>query len=1465
MTKFYYEKMRLSKLHVCMKSFVLLLFSIFGMTLSQAQVSSYLFSQSNGSYTEITGGTVLATATGNAIGAPSLDSGVFPVTLPFPFTFNNQSYNDISVSVNGYIVFGGTAPTSSTPISGTTVYDGAVAAFGRDINSVFDIAGKTGSLSWEVSGTAPNRVATIQWKEFRPTYTTSTTSAYTFNFQIKLFETSNVIQTVYSAGGYLIGSTAYSATNAQIGLRGATNADFNNRVNAATALFTSSTAGTANNSSQSFNTTVSPPGMPTEGLIYTWTPPTCYGPNAPFNYTATTNTATFSWTAANPAPALGYEVYYSTTNVAPDSSTILDATNSVSTVAGDTDADIAGLTPATTYYVWVRSKCSTTDHSSWTPASTFITDCIAITSMFEDFESYATGSIVPTCWARIEGTGSQTITTTTPASGVRNIYQYATATQTPDIVVLPTFSNINSGTHRLRFKARVTTTPGSLDVGYVTNISDASTFTVIQNLTITNTAYTTSDAEYIVYVPTTVPANARLAIRNGLDSKSYYWDDVYWETAPTCVEPSNLVPTIQTVNSGTVQWDAPAISTPVSYTVYYSTSATAPDASTVLDATNSVTVPSTSLSATINGLASATMYYAWIRTNCAGSDVSGWSSSVFFVTLCNPFTVPYSENFDTTSVGSSSNNNAPTCWKYLEPSGWGGYGYVSSSTGQFSSAPNGYYIYSSDAAGGGMLVSPPTSNLMNGLNRVRFKANAGGANYNVQVGTLSNPNDPTTFTSLATIALGATNVWGDYTVYIPTGTDQYFAFKHPGQTGTGTSVRFDDIFFEVAPTCVEPSNFAISGQSANSISMQWTPPAVSTPTSYTIYYSTTNVAPDGSTVLDGTNSLTVSANAGNMATVGSLNPSSTYYFWIRSNCSGSDFSIWTSTSISGYTGYCIPSTGATTTRWLETVTTTGGMTNLNYSNATYIAYDDQSSTTFSTYPSGTIDYSMDASTTSNTYYYIWVDWNNDMDFDDAGEKVLGTASVANATGALTVPSTTPLGSYRVRLAAATVSTIGPCGTPANGNYVDFTLNVVAPSGCLPPSNLSATNETYNSALVSWNASVTPPANGYEVYYSTSSTPPTASTVLNTTNSVTGIPTTTYSTTINNLTPSTSYFFWVRSVCSASSSSDWTSSNGTFTTPCQPPLITGTMGATVCPNNAATLSATADAGATINWYDVANGGTPVGNGNSFTTPSLTTTTDYYVSASAVGGTESVGVANPSVLTNGGTTTAGTTFYMEATISNSPVTIHSVDVFPNAAGNQSFIRVYLGTSTTSIYEIPFTSNVASGGTIAQTVPLNITLSPGVYRFKIEGAGSYYRNYSTPGGVGQAFPYGQGNFKLTGGSNVTTGYYLFYNFVVNSICESARTMVTATVDSACMGTTEVENTKMVKIYPNPFTDFITISDARDVTKVTVIDVSGRLVRMVDNPSSKINLSELKSGMYILKVDYKDGSSKSAKVIKK
>jgi gliding motility-associated-like protein len=61
-----------------------------------------------------------------------------------------------------------------------------------------------------------------------------------------------------------------------------------------------------------------------------------------------------------------------------------------------------------------------------------------------------------------------------------------------------------------------------------------------------------------------------------------------------------------------------------------------------------------------------------------------------------------------------------------------------------------------------------------------------------------------------------------------------------------------------------------------------------------------------------------------------------------------------------------------------------------------------------------------------------------------------------------------------------------------------------------------------------------------------------------------------------------------------------------------PTITSTSATPVCDSGTATLGATASAG-TLNWYTASTGGAPSGSGIAFTTPSIDTTTTYYVGA------------------------------------------------------------------------------------------------------------------------------------------------------------------------------------------------------------------------------------------------------------
>src|SRR5699024_1004459 len=206
------------------------------------------------------------------------------------------------------------------------------------------------------------------------------------------------------------------------------------------------------------------------------------------------------------------------------------------------------------------ANCGGDGLSTWAGPYSFTTACEAIATMFEDFDSYNTGSIVPDCWERMvpaTSVGSQSISSTSPASGDRNIYQHTGSTSNPVIVVLPEFDNVNAETHWLRFKARVSSgAPGTLSVGYVTDISDYDNFSLIEDLSITNTSYTADDAEYIVQIPSSLPTNARLAIKNAADAKSYYWDDVSWEEIPSCLWPTALATTGISATTADIEWAA---------------------------------------------------------------------------------------------------------------------------------------------------------------------------------------------------------------------------------------------------------------------------------------------------------------------------------------------------------------------------------------------------------------------------------------------------------------------------------------------------------------------------------------------------------------------------------------------------------------------------------------------------------------------------------------------------------------------------------------------------------------------------------------------------------------------------------------------------------------------------------------------------------------------------------------------
>lgn len=458
-----------------------------------------------------------------------------------------------------------------------------------------------------------------------------------------------------------------------------------------------------------------------------------------------------------------------------------------------TNTNTTTLNPATliantNYEFYVRAVCGGTNGNSiWKGPYVFKTLCGAVTSMFENFDSYATGNTVPDCWARIVGGSNtaQTISATSPASGNRNLYQITSSPANATIVVLPEFSNVNAGTHWLRFKARVTSGTGALDVGYVTNITDASTFTNIQTVSIQNTSYSASDSEYSVAVPSSVPANARLAVRNsGTSTAGHYWDDVYWEVKPSCLPPTNVTTGTITASNAQLSW-TPSTSNPTSsYDIYYSTSNTSPTSSTTPNI-----VGHTSPNVTISPLNPATTYYVWVRSSCSSSDKSTWTNAVNFVTQCDVLTGSYFEGFEGyTGTTNGTAGVLPACWTNL---GTTNGAHISNST--TITGNNTLYLWTSGARIA-YVALPPMTTLQSGNYQLKFDAKASvTAGGILQIGYIDTANN---FVELTTFSVSTTNTTYPFSFDIPVlpaGVTQ-LAIKNPGTPANSLSI--DNLSYE---------------------------------------------------------------------------------------------------------------------------------------------------------------------------------------------------------------------------------------------------------------------------------------------------------------------------------------------------------------------------------------------------------------------------------------------------------------------------------------------------------------------------------------------------------------------------------------------------------------------------------------------------------------------------------------------
>ncbi len=72
--------------------------------------------------------------------------------------------------------------------------------------------------------------------------------------------------------------------------------------------------------------------------------------------------------------------------------------------------------------------------------------------------------------------------------------------------------------------------------------------------------------------------------------------------------------------------------------------------------------------------------------------------------------------------------------------------------------------------------------------------------------------------------------------------------------------------------------------------------------------------------------------------------------------------------------------------------------------------------------------------------------------------------------------------------------------------------------------------------------------------------------------------------------------------------------------------------------------------------------------------------------------------------------------------------------------------------------------------------------------------------------------------------------------------------------------------KVYPNPFVDYVNIENATMLSKIVVTNIAGQTVKQVVNPTDRIQLNELRSGVYFISLyDMDNVIAKTAKIVKR
>jgi PKD repeat protein len=341
-------------------------------------------------------------------------------------------------------------------------------------------------------------------------------------------------------------------------------------------------------------------------------------------------------------------------------------------------------------------------------------------------------------------------------------------------------------------------------------------------------------------------------------------------------------------------------------------------------------------------------------------------------------------------------------------------------------------------------------------------------------------------------------------------------------------------------------------------------------------------------------------------------------------------------------------------------------------------------------------------------------------------------------------------------------------------------------------------------------------------------------------------------TFSGLTPATAYEFYIQDSCSATSLSTW-AGPFSFTTTCSVPAAPVAAATSRCGEGTVILNATsATPGVIFHWYTVPAGGSSIGTGASFTTPSLANNANYFVAAISgtcesartgvfvtinavpvvnIGNDTSI-CAGSSLTLNAGNT--GVTYLWNTSATTATINVSAAGTYAVRVTNANLC------SATDTLVLSVNPRAAIGGIDVITAPANprtITCSV----INPQQVTSYNWDFGDNNTSTQAAP--THTYAQSGTYTVT--------LTAGNDCND--TTVTKSVIISGTSVANVANQSSVRLYPNPVKDMLTLSFDKAINanaSVIISDATGRTIAThpLTGKETSLHVDHLSPGVYFL-----------------